>query len=237
MPLVACEHLTYFYPGAAAPALQAVELAVNPGEFLLVLGGSGSGKSTLLRFLAGLAPDFSGGRVCGRVLLGGRDMAGIRRRELARRIGFVFQDPGRSLLFRDLEAEVAFGLENAGLPPAEIRRRVAETISALGLSEYRGVPLPELSGGLRQKVTLAAALALRPDLLLLDEPTAELDPVAAVDFLHVLKDLNADFGLTVVLAEQRADRCLPLADRVVVLEAGRIAWQGPPRALARWAWP
>jgi len=229
--------LTYFYPGAAAPALQAVELAVNPGEFLLVLGGSGSGKSTLLRFLAGLAPDFSGGRVRGRVLLGGRDMAGIRRRELARRIGFVFQDPGRSLLFRDLEAEVAFGLENAGLPPAEIRRRVAETISALGLSEYRGVPLPELSGGLRQKVTLAAALALRPDLLLLDEPTAELDPVAAVDFLHVLKDLNADFGLTVVLAEQRADRCLPLADRVVVLEAGRIAWQGPPRALARWAWP
>ncbi|HHY92023.1 MAG TPA: ATP-binding cassette domain-containing protein, partial [Firmicutes bacterium] len=166
-----------------------------------------------------------------------RELAAIRRRELARRIGFVFQDPDRSLLFRDLEAEVAFGLENAGLAAAEIRRRVAETISALGLSEYRGVPLPELSGGLRQKVALAAALALRPELLLLDEPTAELDPVAAVDFLHVLKDLNSDLGLTVVLAEQRADRCLPLADRVVVLEGGRIIWQGAPRALARWAWP
>lgn len=237
LPLVACDHLTYFYPGAACAALKDIDLAVNPGEFVLILGGSGSGKSTLLRFLAGLAPAFSGGRVRGRVLFKGRDMAEIKRRELVRRIGFVFQDPDRSLLFRDLEAEVAFGLENAGFPPAEIRRRVAETISALGLSEYRGVPLTELSGGLRQKVTLAAALALRPELLLLDEPTAELDPVAAADFFHVLKDLNADFGLTVVLAEQRADRCLPLADRVVVLEEGRIAWQGPPRALARWAWP
>lgn len=229
--------MTFFYPGSTIPALRDINLAVAPGEFLLVLGGSGSGKSTLLRFLAGLAPDFSGGRVQGRVLLGERDMATMRRRDLAKRIGLVFQDPDRSLLFRDLEAEVAFGLENAGFPAAEIRRRVAETISALGLSEYRGVKLTELSGGLRQKVALAAALALRPELLLLDEPTAELDPVAAAEFLHVLKDLNSELGLTVVLAEQRADRCLPLADRVLVLDKGSIAWQGSPRDLARWAWP
>lgn len=237
LPLAACKHLTYRYPGSAVPALKDIDLTINRGEFILILGGSGSGKSTLLRFLAGLAPAFSGGHVRGRVLLDGKDLATLKRREVARRVGLVFQDPDRSLLFRDLETEVAFGLENLGFPPAEIRRRVAETISALRLSEYRGVPLSELSGGIRQKVTLAATLALRPELLLLDEPTAELDPVAAVDFLHVLKDLNSELGLTVVLAEQRADRCLPLADRVMVMEAGCVAWQGGPRELAGWAWP
>ena len=198
-------------------------------------GESGSGKSSLARVLAGLIPDFYGGRFGGRVYFQGREMRGIDRRKLARQVGMVFQDPEKQLVMTGVEAEIAFGLENLGLPQKEMFRRVAEVISFLGLTELRQEFTASLSGGQKQKLVLAAVLAMQPQVLILDEPTSQLDPVAAEDFFNLVKRLNEEMGFTIVLIEQRLERCFHLADRVVIMEGGRVAQDGDPDQAARWA--
>ncbi|QGP93863.1 Putative HMP/thiamine import ATP-binding protein YkoD [Neomoorella glycerini] len=235
MPLFQSENLTYYYPDRERPALQRMNLSIEEGEFLLVTGGSGSGKSTLARALAGLIPDFYGGRIGGKVYFQGRDMGQMARRQLAREVGMVFQDPEKQLVMTSVEAEVAFGLENLGLPQAEMSRRVAEVLSFLDLAEARGEFTNHLSGGQKQKLALAAVLAMQPQVLVLDEPTSQLDPVAAEEFLNLIKRLNEEMGLTIILIEQRLERCFHLADRVVFMEDGQIKYEGAPEELARWA--
>jgi len=202
---------------------------------VLVAGASGSGKSSLARVLAGLIPDFYGGRFGGRVYFEGRDMRGMDRRKLARQVGMVFQDPEKQLVMTGVEAEIAFGLENLGLPQKEMLRRVAEVISFLGLTDLRQEFTAGLSGGQKQKLALAAVLAMQPRVLIMDEPTSQLDPVAAEDFLNLIKRLNEELGFTIVLIEQRLERCFHLADRVVIMEGGRVAQDGAPDQAARWA--
>ncbi|MGB9886524.1 MAG: ABC transporter ATP-binding protein [Moorellales bacterium] len=233
MPLFEIENLTYWYPEAERPALAGVNLTVEEGELVLVVGSSGSGKSTLARFLAGLAPWFYGGRQEGRVLFRGGDLREIGPRSLAGRVGLVFQDPEKQLVMTSVEAEIVFGLENLGLPPEEIGRRLAEVTAFLGLTPLRGEFTAHLSGGQKQKLALAAVLAMQPEVLILDEPTSQLDPVAAEEFLHLVERLNQEMGYTVVLVEHRLERCLHLADRLVVLEGGRVVASGPPQDLAR----
>lgn len=198
-------------------------------------GESGSGKSSLARVLAGLIPDFYGGRFGGKVCFQGREIRGIDRRKLARRVGMVFQDPEKQLVMTGVEAEIAFGLENLGLPQQEMFRRVAEVSSFLGLTELRQEFTASLSGGQKQKLALAAVLAMQPQVLILDEPTSQLDPVAAEDFFNLVKRLNEELGFTVVLIEQRLERCFHLADRVVIMEGGRVVQDGVPEQAARWA--
>ena len=211
------EHLTYTYPGATTPALRDVSLHLPEGELILVVGASGSGKSTLLRCINGLVPHFTGGSLAGSVRVEGLDPVTATPRVLSRQVGFVFQDPESQFVMDRVEDEIAFALENAAMPAQEMRVRVEETLDLLDLEPLRDRLLKTLSGGERQRVAIAAALALRPRILVLDEPTSQLDPKSAEDVLNALVRLNADLGLTILLAEHRLERVLPFVDRILYL--------------------
>jgi energy-coupling factor transporter ATP-binding protein EcfA2 len=209
--------LTFAYP-ESPPALRDVSLSVEPGEVVALFGPSGSGKSTLLRALAGLVPHFHGGRFEGRVEVAGLDTRVTRPADLAGVVATLFQDPEDQVVFTRVAAEVAFGLENVGTPPALIRPRAQEALETVGAGHLAERPVAELSGGELQRVCLAAVLALDPRLLLLDEPTSQLDPDGAATAI----ELARASGAAVVVSEQRPDRVLDACDRVVFLEDGRI---------------
>jgi energy-coupling factor transporter ATP-binding protein EcfA2 len=219
--------VSYAYPGEP-DALRDVTLSVGPGEFVVVSGGSGSGKSTLLRAACGLVPHFHGGTFAGRLRCAGRDTREHGPGELAAVAGTLLQDPETQVLMGTVRAELAFPLENRGLAPAAVARAIEEAALALGIAGLLDRSTHELSGGELQRVALGAALAGRPQLLLLDEPTSQLDPVAGDELLGVLRRVNEEWGTAVLLAEHRLERCLPAADRVLALEDGRLAFDGTP---------
>jgi len=229
-PSIHIDHLRYTYPGAQQPALSEVCLDVAGGEFVLVAGPSGAGKSTLLRCLNGLVPHFTGGQISGDLSIGGHDPLEDGPQTLSQVVGFVFQDPEAQFVVDRVEDEIAFALENAAIPPAEMRLRVEEVLQLLDLANLRDRRVETLSGGEKQKVAIAAALALRPQILALDEPTSQLDPQSAEDVLQALVRLNQDLGLTILLAEHRLERVLPYVDRLIYLSgADRAPCSGPPR--------
>jgi energy-coupling factor transport system ATP-binding protein len=228
--LARAERLTFTYPEADEPALREVSVTIEPGEVVLVLGASGSGKSTLLRALGGLVPHFHGGRFEGRVEIGGRDTRSCRPADLVGTVASVFQDPEEQAVMTRVHAEVAFGLENIATPANEIVPRAVHALSAVGCPHLGARPVAELSGGELQRVCLASALALEPSLLLLDEPTSQLDPDGAEGFL----ELAAGSGSAVVLSEHRAQRALALATRVIFLERGRVILDEPLERARRW---
>jgi energy-coupling factor transporter ATP-binding protein EcfA2 len=220
MALARVERLSFAYPGSSVAALADISLELQAGERVALLGPSGSGKSTLLRALAGLVPHFHGGRFSGRVEVGGRDtrlgspaaLAGVGA------VASVFQDPEDQVVMNRVENEVAFGLENVGVPPAEIWGQVEDALRAVGALDLAERRTAELSAGELQRVCLASAFALRPKVLLLDEPTSQLDPDGADEFLACVGEL----GAAVVLSEQRVARALGIADRVLFLDEGRL---------------
>ncbi|MCX7623201.1 MAG: ATP-binding cassette domain-containing protein [Thermomicrobium sp.] len=222
--------LRYRYPTASAAALQVSQWSVGSGEFVLVAGTSGSGKTTLLRSLVGLVPQFYGGWFGGQVRIAGRDTRCVRPAALAELVGYIGQEPETQTLLDRVRDEVAFALENLGLPPGTVAARVEEALDLLGIAHLRDRALETLSGGERQRVTLAAALALRPRLLVLDEPTSQLDPWAADALVETLRRLVEELGMTVVLAEHRVDRLLAPATRLAILRRGEFVADGPPRA-------
>ena len=217
--------LSFAYPDGAH-ALTDVDLAVEAGEILLVIGDSGSGKSTLLRAVNGLVPHASGGTFGGEVVVAGRSTRDHLPCDLADVVGFVHQDPEAQFVVDRVEHDVAFALENLGLTEPAMRRRVEEALDALGIAHLRDRSPSTLSGGERQRAAIAGALATGPQVLVLDEPTSQLDPQGAEDVLAALARLNADLGTTVLLAEHRLERAAPLADRAVVVARGRIG-DGP----------
>ncbi len=224
------EQFTYTYPGASEPAISDVTLTIDDGAFALVAGASGAGKSTLLRSLNGLAPHFTGGRVEGRLSVAGRDPVAEGPQVLSRVVGFVFQDPEAQFVLDRVEDEIAFALENSAVPPAEMRARVEEALQLLDLTRLRDRPLETLSGGEKQRVAIAAALVFQPRVLVLDEPTSQLDPQSADDVLQALLRLNNDLGLTIVLAEHRLERILAYVDQIIYLPGpGGAVLSGPPR--------
>ncbi|MEG6616821.1 energy-coupling factor transporter ATPase [Peptococcaceae bacterium 1198_IL3148] len=222
-------NLTYYYGDTKQPILNDINLQIQPGEFVLLLGKSGSGKTTLLRALAGLVPEFYGGFIGGNVCYGGKNLQQWEKAKLAGEVGFIFQDPEQQLVMYNVEREVVFGLENIGVPAAHIKRRVMEVMQFLNIAHLRNRNTNELSGGQKQLVVLASILAMQPKVLLLDEPTSQLDPMAAEDFFNHLKRINQDLGITVIMAEQRLERCLHLADRVVVIDQGKLTNNAPPK--------
>jgi energy-coupling factor transport system ATP-binding protein len=231
------QDVTYTYAGATRPALRDVSLSVAPGEFVVLAGGTGSGKSTLLRAASGLVPHFHGGTFAGRCVVGGLDTREHGPADIARVAGTLFQDPETQVVLGTVRAELAFPLENAGLGAAAVARGVEEAALALGIAELLDRPTSELSGGELQRVALGAALATRPRLVLLDEPTSQLDPVAGDELLGVLRRLNEEWGTAVLLAEHRLERCLSAADRVVAMRDGAVVCDAPPRAFLEWAPP
>jgi len=232
---VALEDVTYTYPGADRPALERVTLEIPDGQLVLLAGGSGSGKSTLLRTINGLVPHFHGGTFAGRVSVAGLDTRDHGPGELARAVGTLFQDPETQIVMGTVRAELAFGLENRGESPAAVARGVEEAALALGISHLLERLTAELSGGELQRTALGAALAGRPQVVVLDEPTSQLDPVAGDELIGLLRRSNDDSDTTIVLAEHRLERCLGAADRVIVLAAGRIVCDGAPEEFLEWA--
>jgi energy-coupling factor transport system ATP-binding protein len=227
--LIRIEGLTFYYSGAACPSLRDINLEVNGGEFVLVTGPSGGGKSSLCRCLNGLIPHFYGGEIAGRVSVCGMDTLKHSTREMATRVGMVFQDPENQLVSMDVEREIAFGLENLAFPGELIARRIEESLDTLGISALRYRQIHELSGGEKQKVAIASVLALHPEILVLDEPTSELDPKGAEEVLSIVTRLNDELGLTVILIEHRLDRVLQYVDRLIVLDRGTVALDGGVR--------
>jgi energy-coupling factor transport system ATP-binding protein len=224
------ERLRFAYGGAERLSLDDVTLEVLDGEFVALLGPSGSGKSTVLRALAALVPHFHGGRFAGRVEVGGLDTRQVRPAELAGTVASVFQDPEDQVVMTKVANEVAFGLENVGTPAGEIAARLEEALDTVGAGELAGRPVAELSGGELQRVCLASALALRPRLLLLDEPTSQLDPDAAETFFDLVERLEC----AAVVSEQRPARPLARCDRVIFMEAGRVLLDAPRDAALQW---
>jgi energy-coupling factor transport system ATP-binding protein len=219
--------VAFAYPDGP-PVLDGVDLDVAAGEILLVAGSSGSGKSTLLRAANGLVPHATGGRFSGDVVAFGRSTRDHPPRALADVIGFVHQDPEAQFVVDQVEADLAFVLENLGVDEAAMRRRVEEVLDALDIAHLRGRSPASLSGGERQRCAIAGALAAAPAALVLDEPTSQLDPQGAEDVLAALARLNADLGTTVLLAEHRLERAAPMADRAVIVADGRVGIPAAP---------
>ncbi len=229
--MIEFENVSFTYAGATKPALDNISLWIPEGEFALLIGPSGAGKSTLLRCVNGLTPHFSGGHLRGTIRVAGLDPVAATPAAMSRHVGFVFQDPESQFVMDRVEDEIAFALENAAMPPQEMRVRVEETLDLLDLAPLRDRPLINLSGGERQRVAIAAALAFRPQILVLDEPTSQLDPKSAEDVLNALARLNADLGLTILLVEHRLERVLSFADSLVYLDRAGGALTGDPRAV------
>ena len=226
---------SYRYPGAPAPALRDVDLHIEPGEFVVLAGRSASGKSTLLRAGCGLIPHFHGGDIAGEATVAGFDLRDHGPAELGGEVGLVAQDPETQVVAATARGELELPLEIRGEPASVTARAVEEVALGLGIPHLLDRATATLSGGELQRVALGAALVGRPHLVLLDEPTSQLDPVAGDELVGLLRRLNEEWGMAVVLAEHRIERCLGAADRVVAMAEGRIAFDGAPREYLEWA--
>lgn len=226
--LLEFEGVYYRYPDSEDWVLKGINFMAREGEFVLILGPSGCGKSTLARVVNGLIPNFYGGELKGFISVNGLDPRSTPTYELARHVGFVFQNPENQLFFTSVEREIAFGLENLGFPPEEIRARVDRALREYGLWDLRDKSPFELSGGQQQRVALASVMVLEPKILVLDEPTANLDPITAQRVLGLVKRKALESGVLVLVIEHRLEVVLPFADRVVVMSEGRILFDGEP---------
>ncbi len=233
--LVSIRGLSYRYPEARGESLADVDLEIEPGELIVLAGRSGSGKTTLLRACCGLVPHYHGGDVRGEMQVAGLDVRDHGPAELGGAVGLVAQDPETQVVSTTVRAELELPLEIRGEPPAARARAVEEVSLALAMPQLLDRPVDTLSGGELQRVALGAALVGRPQLVLLDEPTSQLDPVAGDELVGLLRRLNEEWGMAVVLAEHRLERCLGAADRAVAMAGGRIAFDGSPPDFLRWA--
>jgi energy-coupling factor transport system ATP-binding protein len=227
--------VSFAYVGASRAALRHVNLGVAPGEVVLITGASGCGKSTLALALCGLIPSRVHGELRGRVMFGATALSGMKPHEASQLVGMVFQNPNLQLINQTVQSEVAFGPENLALPQPEIAARVDWCLDVTGMAGMRTAAVVTLSGGQKQRTAIAATLAMRPRILVLDEPLSDLDPVGAQEVLATLQRLARDGGTGVVIIEHRVDEVAPWADRVVLMDDGRVVLDQPPRAA--WAEP
>ncbi len=226
--MIELRRLGFGYDGAVRPVLRDVDLSIDEGELVLVSGRTGVGKSTLLGVVTGLVPRFSGGTLSGDVLVAGRSVVRQPPRERAHLVGYVGQDPAAGFVTDSVEEELAYGMEQLGLPSDTMRRRVEETLDLLGIAPLRTRDLRTLSGGEQQRVAIGSVLTMHPRVLVLDEPTSALDPTAAEEVLATLTRLVHDLGVSVLMAEHRLERVVPFADRMVLLPGDGAVRSGTP---------
>ena len=224
--IVEVRDLSFAYPGEEIRALNHVNLKIEEGELVVLCGKSGCGKSTLLTHLK--TPLTPHGKRMGDILFQGTPLSEVSNKEQSQKIGYVLQNPDNQIVTDKVWHELAFGLESLGCPTPEIRIRVAEMASYFGIQDWFYKNVAELSGGQKQLLNLASIMAMHPDLLVLDEPTSQLDPIAASDFLATVKKINRDLGTTIILTEHRLEEVFPAADRVVVMDRGEILAEGSP---------
>lgn len=229
MAVIETKGLTYTYPGGTKRALEDVSITIEKGEFVVLTGPSGCGKTTLCRCFNGLVPHFYGGKLDGDTLVTGLRVSEHSIHELARHVGLVFQNPENQLFALFVEKDVAFGLENLGVPRDEIRKRVDWALQMTDIEDLRERAPHELSGGQQQRVAIACVLAMQPDVMVLDEPTSFLDPLGAQRIFEVISELNKELGITVVLVEHRLDLASRYSNHVIVMDEGRVVLDGEPR--------
>ena len=225
---VRLEKLTYSYPYSDISALCDVDLELKKGEFVLLAGPSGCGKSTLVRCLNRLVPEISGGSLSGSVLLRGKDLRHEKVHRLALEVGMVFQNPETQLFSLTVAEDLAFGPENLGLSRQEVRARVEKALKDVGLERLRDHFIFTLSGGEKQRTAIGGNLAMQPEILVLDEPTSDLDPAGTMEVLELLRKLNEEKQTTIVLIEHKLDTVFEIADRMLVMDEGRIILDGKP---------
>jgi energy-coupling factor transporter ATPase len=231
LSVIETKGLTYTYPSGAKLALEDVSITIERGEFVVLTGPSGCGKTTLCRCFNGLVPHFYGGKLEGNVLVTGLNVHEHSIYELARHVGLVFQNPENQLFALSVEKDVAFGLENLGVPRDELKKRVNWALQTTDIEELRERAPHELSGGQQQRVAIASVLAMQPNVMVLDEPTSFLDPLGAQRIFEVINELNKNLGITVVLVEHRLDLAARYADHVIIMDEGRVMLDGKPREI------
>jgi energy-coupling factor transporter ATP-binding protein EcfA2 len=230
-PILVLDKVSYMYPRSTQPVLRDISLQVHRGEFLGLIGATGAGKTTLCLAVNGIVPQFYGGRFFGRATVVGLDTVEHPVSELARHVGSVFQDPETQLISTSVENEIAFALENLRVPREEIQARIPRVLAAVRLEGTEHKHPHELSGGQKQRLAIAAALAMQPDLLVLDEPTSQLDPVGAEEVFAVVRELNRELHMTIVMTSHAAEEMAEHADRIALLSAGRLVTVGKPAEL------
>jgi len=232
--MIQIKSLTFHYANMGEEkALSDVSLHISQGDFLGIIGPSGAGKSTLLQCLSGVIPHHYSGTYYGQVLVAGQDTIDSTIKNLSRYIGSVFQDPETQIVTTRVEDEILFGLENFAFPRQEMEERLQESLEVTGITDLRYRDIDDLSGGQKQRVVLAAALALRPQILLLDEPTSELDPQGSYQIFETLKELNEKYGTTIVIVEQKVALLAQYCQRFMVMKGGKILMEGPTRDILK----
>ncbi|HUK84629.1 MAG TPA: ATP-binding cassette domain-containing protein [Candidatus Acidoferrum sp.] len=231
MAIIETKNLTYTYPGASKPSILDVSINVEKGEFVLITGPSGCGKTTLCRTFNGLVPHFYQGEMKGEISVAGLDTLNHHTYEMAKHIGLVFQNPENQLFALSVEKDVAFGLENMGFPREEMRKKVDWALNLTDIYDLRERSPHEISGGQQQRVAIASVLAMEPEIIVLDEPTSFLDPLSAEKIFEVIYDLNKKQGITVILVEHRLDLTAKYSDHLIVMDQGRVRFEGKPREI------
>lgn len=229
--MIEFKDFSFYYPNCKIPSLDKINVMIDEGEFLVITGPSGGGKSTFLRSINGLIPNFYGGKISGEVLVKGKNVSKTPTNQMSEIVGMVFQDPENQLVSNQVEREIAFGMENLCFSKEIMKKRIEESLDAVNISRLRDKTIQELSGGQKQKVAIASALATHPEVLLLDEPTSELDPGSAESVLNVIEKINDELGLTIILVEHRLERVIHHVDRMLMIDSGKILYDGSPRKL------
>lgn len=233
--VIEIKDLSFTYHGTNRKALRNIGLTIAKGEFVGITGPTGAGKTTLSLCLNGVIPHFTDGVYEGDVLIKGRPVFETKPQELSRFIGSVFQDPEAQIISANVEEEIAFGPENLAIPEPEIEKRIDLALSAVGIEELRNAPISSLSGGQKQRVAIAAVLAMLPEVIVLDEPTAELDPVGTEDVFATLKRLNEEMGITIVIIEHKMEHLSEYCRRLLVMDDGEVVLDGEPaRIFTAW---
>jgi energy-coupling factor transporter ATPase len=233
MAIIETTNLTYSYPGGTGPSISDVSIRIEKGEFTLVTGPSGCGKTTLCRCFNGLIPHFYQGEMRGEITVAGLNVSEHPTYELAQHLGLVFQNPENQLFALSVEKDVAFGLENLGVPREEMRKNVDWALQLTGINDLRERAPHELSGGQQQRVAIASVLAMKPEVIVLDEPTSFLDPLSAKRIFEVIHELNRNLGITVVLVEHRLDLTARYADHIIVMDKGKVLLDGDPHEILK----
>jgi len=231
MAIIEIKNLTYTYPGASKSSIDDVSISIEKGEFVLITGPSGCGKTTLCRTFNGLVPHFYQGDVKGEISVAGINTLQHHTYEMAKHVGLVFQNPENQLFALSIEKDVAFGLENNGVPREEMRRKVDWALHQTGIYDIRERSPHEISGGQQQRVAIASVLAMNPEIIVLDEPTSFLDPLSAEKIFEVIHRLNKQQGITVVLVEHRLDLTAKYTNHLIVMDKGKVRLEGNPRQI------
>lgn len=229
--MIDIQHLTYTYPNIAEPTLRDINLHIDDGEFVLLLGASGCGKSTLIQCLNGLVPKVADGNLEGEIVINGKNLRNYKVHQMALDVGIIFQNPDTQLFSLTVGKDVAFGPENLGMPKEEILKRMDVAMRIVGINEMRNRFIFTLSGGEKQRVAIAGTLAMEPHVLILDEPTSDLDPAGTGDVLALVRRLNREKDMTIILIEHKIDEVVHLADRVIVMDRGEIIMDGTPHEI------